>query len=225
MKPLMTGVFILAIAEASVAGDQEWTSLFDGQSLQGWVQKNGTATYRVEDGSIVGRTMKGSPNSFLCTVNQYGDFELQFEVRVHARLNSGVQIRSRQKTEKDVSGGGRNDRIGRVFGPQVEIQASGRDGAHAGYVYGEATGLGWLTAEERLLPHEHFKDGMWNRFRVVAEGPRIRTWINDVEIEDLRHEGVFRTHPRGFIGLQVHGIGRDEGPYEVAWRNVRLKEL
>jgi hypothetical protein len=29
----------------------------------------------------------------------------------------------------------------------------------------------------------------------------------------------------GFIGLQVHGIARDQGPYQVRWRNVRIKEL
>src|SRR5262249_23108831 len=30
---------------------------------------------------------------------------------------------------------------------------------------------------------------------------------------------------RGFVGLQVHGIARGEGPYQVRWRNVRIREL
>ena len=30
---------------------------------------------------------------------------------------------------------------------------------------------------------------------------------------------------RGFIGLQVHGIAKGEGPYQVRWRNVRIREL
>ena len=191
--------------------------LFNGQTLDGWVQRNGTANYRVQDGTIVGKTMEGSPNSFLCTEELYGDFELELEVKVANELNSGIQIRSRQKGPEDG-----ND-VGRVFGPQVEIEASGENGAEAGYVYGESTGRGWLTPESRLIPHKHFKDGEWNKFRIVAKGPRIQTWINGHPIEDLTDEEAFKTHPKGFISLQVHGIAKGTGPYEVAWRNIRIK--
>ena len=31
--------------------------------------------------------------------------------------------------------------------------------------------------------------------------------------------------PSGFIGLQVHGIKRGSGPYEVRWRNIRIRDL
>lgn len=207
----------------SVHGDhhaKDWTPLFNGKSLEGWTQKNGSATYRVEDGAIVGRTAVGSPNSFLCTLEEYGDFELEFEVRVHDDLNSGVQIRS--KTKDKAEG---DFQFGRVFGPQVEIEASGEKGAEAGYVYGEATGLGWLTAEDDLVPLKQFQDGEWNHYRIVAKGARIQTWINGKQIEDLTHEEIYRTHPRGFIGLQVHGIGKKKGPYEVAWRKIRIRKL
>ncbi|MEP6167587.1 MAG: ThuA domain-containing protein, partial [Rhodopirellula bahusiensis] len=36
-----------------------WKPLFDGKSLDGWNRKNGTAKYRVEDGTIVGTTSEG----------------------------------------------------------------------------------------------------------------------------------------------------------------------
>jgi hypothetical protein len=211
----------IAISPAVAADPDGWQKLFDGKSLDGWIQKNGTATYRVEDGTIVGKTQEGSPNSFLCTPRDYGDFELEFEVKVDDRLNSGVQIRS--KTKDDEKKG--DEKFGRVYGPQVEIEASGKNGAEAGYVYGEATKYGWLTPESRLKPHKHFKDGEWNQYRVVAKGARIQTWINGEPIEDLTHEEIYQTHPSGFIGLQVHGIPKGEGPYEVAWRNIRLREL
>jgi hypothetical protein len=29
----------------------------------------------------------------------------------------------------------------------------------------------------------------------------------------------------GIIGLQVHDVGKDETPYEVRWRNIRIKIL
>ena len=203
------------------AGD--WITLFDGETLNGWSQRNGFATYRVEDGTILGRTSPGSPNSFLCTTTNFGDFELEFEVKVDDGLNSGVMIRSAQKPES--TGSGRNERAGRVYGPQVEIESSGADGAESGYVYGEATGRGWLTPEDKLIPHKAMRDGEWNSYRIVANGVRIQTWINGKRIEDISDEEIFKTHPGGFIGLQVHGIRQGTGPYEVAWRNIRVKPL
>jgi hypothetical protein len=210
---------IVWVAGHGSAG-QSWVALFDGRTLDGWVQRNGTAEYRVEDGAIVGRTSEGSPNSFLTTEQAYGDFELEFEVKVDDALNSGVQIRSGIKERS--TGQGPDDRAGRVVGPQVEIAASP---GLAGYVYGEATGRGWLTPKERLVPHDHFRNGQWNRYRIVARGPRIRTWVNGQPIEDLTDEGIYRTHARGFIGLQVHAIVAGKGPYEVAWRDLRVREL
>jgi hypothetical protein len=212
------GLLVALIGEARAADG--WVALFDGRTLDGWVQRNGTASYRAEAGAIVGRTSEGSPNSFLTTEQEYGDFELEFEVKVDDALNSGVQIRSRTKAR--ATGAGADDRAGRLFGPQVEIEASpGR----AGYVYGEATGRGWLTPEARLVPHARFRNGEWNRYRIVARGPRIRTWINGQRIEDLTDDAIYRTHPRGFIGLQVHAIEPGTGPYEVAWRHLRLRLL
>lgn len=208
---------------ASADDGTRWKNLFDGRTLDGWIQKNGTATYEVKDGTIIGTTVEGSWNSFLCTKKEYGDFELEFEVRVHEKLNSGVQIRS--KTREKTIGKGPNRAAGRVIGPQVEIEASKSDGAEAGYIYGEATGHAWLTTKDRLKPHKHFNDGEWNHFRIVAKGARIQTWINGIAIEDLTDESTYAEYPRGFIALQVHRIKPGTGPYSVAWRKVRIKEL
>lgn len=193
----------------------EWVDLFNGKDLKGWTQRNGTATYRIEGDAIVGQTTKGSPNSFLCTDKSYGDFELTFEVKVSDELNSGVQIRSQSE-------GGTPE--GRVNGPQVEIEASGANGAEAGYIYGEACG-GWMTPEAELKPHKHFKDGEWNAYRILAKGANIQVWINGEQISNLTDEDKLKSHPTGFIGLQVHGIGEDKGPYEVAWRNLKIREV
>lgn len=197
-----------------------WVNMFHGKTLAGWTQKNGYAKYEVVDGVIKGTTAEGSPNSFLCSVTEYGDFELEFEVKVANELNSGVQIRSQTKNDE----GSTIYHTGRVNGPQVEIEASGENGAEGGYVYGEAAG-GWRTPQERLVPHKHFKDGEWNKYRIVAKGPRIQTFINGQKIEDLTDEEIYKTHPKGFIGLQVHGIGRGSGPYSVMWKNLRIREL
>ena len=217
---LLVATVLLLSPDTTLAQDADkdgWISLFNGKNLDGWTQKNGTAKYEVVGNTIKGTTTEGSPNSFLCSDKEYADFELEFEVKVHNSLNSGVQIRS--KTKETNTG-----KFGRVYGPQVEIEASGEKGAEAGYVYGEATGRGWLTPKARLKPHKHFQDGKWNRFRVVANGNRIQTWINGVAIADLIDDEILKTHPKGFIGLQVHGVKKGTGPFDVSWRNIRIKE-
>lgn len=215
---ILCGVLAAVVCLPALA-ESDWKTLFDGETLNGWVQKNGTATYRVEDGTIVGRTAQASPNSFLCSEELFGDFELTFDVKLlNNELNSGVQIRSQTMETRDP------EKVGRVNGPQVEIEASLEDGAEAGYIYGEACG-GWMTPEDKLIPHKHFKDGEWNSYRVVAKGPHIQTWINGEPVADLVDEEKFESHPKGFIGLQVHSVGKDEGPYEVAWRNIKIKTL
>ncbi len=195
-----------------------WKSLFDGKTLNGWTRAaRGVAEYAVKDGAIHGVTVEGSENTFLASDREYGDFELEFEVKVHNSLNSGVQIRSREQTKEDC-------KEGRFFGPQVEIEASP---GQSGYVYGEATGLGWLSEapQDKGHSHNHIKNDQWNKYRVVAKGARIQTWINGQKVADLTHDGIYKTHPKGKIGLQVHGIKAGTGPFDVSWRMLRIKEL
>jgi len=203
-----------ALAKDKSSIPKKYIPIFDGKTLKGWTQLNGTATYRVEKGVIIGKTKVGSPNSFLCSDKLYGNFDLKFEVKVDNGLNSGVQIRSQTKDGPK----------GRVNGPQVEIESSGKNGAESGYIYGEAAG-GWMTPKAKLIPHKHFKDEQWNAYRVLAQGARIQVWINGTQISDLTDEGKLKSHPKGLIGLQVHGIGKKSGPFEVRWRNLEIIEL
>jgi len=211
LRVLTATLTLLLFTSPLFAGEAGWVNLIKGKTLKGWVQHNGTATYRVEKGTVVGKTSEGSPNSFLCTKKKYSDFELEFEVKVDDELNSGVQIRS--VSNKDIKNG-------RVHGPQVEIATNGT----AGFIYGEALGTGWLS-KDRTNPKAMaaFKKGKWNKYRVVAVGKSIKTWVNGVPVADLIDNKS--NMPSGFIGLQVHGIGKGTGPYEVRWRNIRLKDL
>ncbi|MHC4970089.1 MAG: family 16 glycoside hydrolase, partial [Planctomycetota bacterium] len=61
----------------------------------------------------------------------------------------------------------------------------------------------------------------WNRLRVVARGDTIMTWLNGVAAAHL----VDSMTPKGFIGLQVHGVGDRTDPLEVRWRDIRIREL
>ena len=46
------------------------------------------------DGVLVGESVAGTGNSFLCPVKAYGNFELELDYQVDDQLNSGVQFRS-----------------------------------------------------------------------------------------------------------------------------------
>jgi hypothetical protein len=232
MKHTIAIATALLFASTASAADG-WTKLFDGKTLDGWKRAAiGVAEYKVVDGTIYGKTVEGSQNSFLASATEYGDFELEFEVKVHDKLNSGCQIRSREKTQADVDAEAKrtgkepraNNGIGRFHGPQVEIESSPGQSA---YIYAEATGYGWLSEEPKDKNHSHdyMKNGEWNKIRIVAKGPRIQTWINGHKVADLTNETIYKTHPRGKIGLQVHGIKAGSGPWDVAWKNIRIKEL
>lgn len=194
---------------ATVAKDK-WVDLFDGKTLAGWKQINGTAKYEVVDGAIKGTTAEGSPNSFLCTEKRFQDFELEFEVNVDSRLNSGVQIRSNAFE---------NYQKNRVHGYQVEIAAAG----NSGRIYDEARRGGWVDKNpaDPKAKDAAFKDGQWNKYRVLCEGKRIQTWINEVPIADV-YDALTS---QGFIGLQVHAFPKTDNPASVQWRNIRIKEL
>ena len=197
-----------ALADMPRLEGSGWVPLFNGQDLSGWSQKNGTATYRVENGIVIGKTAEGSPNSFMCTTRDYSDFDLTFEVMDDPGLNSGVQIRSLSKADFN---------NGRVHGPQVEIETSPGE---SGYIYSEGTGRGWITKQQPIK--DAYVNGKWNRFVVRAKGDRIQTWVNGKAIADIRDS---ESSKKGFIGLQVHGIKRETGPFEVRWRDIRIREL
>ena len=81
-----------------------------------------------------------------------------------------------------------------------------------------------MTPADKLKPHKHFKDGEWNEYRVLAEGARIQTWINGQQISDLVDEKKLKSQHKCFIGLQVHGVG-NSGPFDVAWRNIKIRVI
>ncbi len=187
-----------------------WQDLFNGKNLDGWKQLNGKASYEVRNGAIVGITKINTPNSFLCTTNNYDDFILEFEVWCDAALNSGVQFRS--LSNKDYQNG-------RVHGYQAEIDPSPR--AFSGGIYDEA-GRAWIyTLADHPLGQKAFRVGQWNQYRIEAIGTEIRIWVNGIQTANL----VDDMTSSGFIALQVHNIPNEEelAGREIHWRNIRIK--
>lgn len=226
---ILSGLLVLTQKQ----GETEWQYLFDGKTLNGWEQLNGQASYKVMDSAIVGTTVPGSPNSFLCTTQSYGNFILELDFKVDEGLNSGIQIRSQSR--KDYKNG-------RVHGYQVEIDPARRtlysknppnrhkDGiiipagteprSWTGGIYDEAR-RGWLCdLTHNEAARQAFRPGKWNRLRIEAIGDAIRTWINGVSAARI----VDSMTPNGFIGLQVHA-SEETKPMQIRWKNIRLLDL
>ena len=99
-------------------------------------------------------------------------------------------------------------------------------------------GTNWLSSQQKIDEgHHYFIDEGWNTLRIVARGPRIQTWVNGNLVEDLSTKRCTRRHPKGFIGLQIHGLSEREvnlhpefgittkQPLTIKWRHIRIRAL
>lgn len=208
MRLILTFLFLSQIA---CAQETDWKDLFNGKNLDNWQKLGGVAEYKIESGCIVGISKPNTPNTFLTTKKHYGDFILEYEVLVDPVMNSGVQIRSNSYPDYYK---------GAVHGYQVELDPSPR--AFSGGIYDESR-RGWLYPLSRNEKgRKALRNGVWNKFRVEAVGNTIKTWVNGIQCANLADDLT----AKGFIGLQVHGIGKnlDHAEKEIRWRNIRILE-
>lgn len=196
------------LVSGSLPAQKNWVSLFNGKNMEGWKQLNGKALYEVRDGAIVGTSVYGTPNSFLVTEQDYGDFILEFEFKVSETLNSGVQFRSESRVDY---------REGKVHGYQYELDPSDR--AWTGGIFDEGR-RGWLyPLSKNPTAGSAFRHNDWNKGRIEAIGPSIKTFLNGIPCADI----LDNMTPKGFIALQVHQVKDPKrAGLTVAWRNIRI---
>ncbi|MDR2673791.1 MAG: DUF1080 domain-containing protein [Opitutaceae bacterium] len=212
---LLSTLAVLAAIAPLALHAGPWEPLFNGHDLSGWKQIAGSATYEVADGCIVGTTVNNSPNSFLATERPYGDFILEMEVMQDAEQakNGGVQFRSELRPAQ-------NGRPPLVFGYQFEIDPAPR--AWTGGIYDEAR-RGWLyTGDMNPRGATLYRTGQWNRLRIEAIGPSLRTWVNGVPVANVADNLT----PAGFIALQVHSVSKTDpaaAGRKTRWRDIRIQ--
>ena len=170
-------------------------SLFDGKSLDGWTYNE--KIWRVENGLITGGSLEERVprNEFIATKKSYHNFDLRLKIKLTGTdgfINSGVQIRSVRVPNNSEMSGYQVDYGKGWYGKLY-------DETRRNKVIAEAKELAAATAA--------IKEDDWNEYRILAEGPRIRSWINGVPALDFTE-----TEPNiaqdGLIGIQVHGGGK-----------------
>ena len=190
---------------------QGWESLFNGKDLTGWKHLAGNADYHVEDDAIVGVMTKGTPNSFLVTEKEFGDFILELDVKLEgSSTNSGIQTRSHFDSTA-------NNGAGRVFGRQIEIDPTKR--AWTGGIYDEGRREWLYPLDLNPAAKSAFKSNSFNHFRIEAIGSETKTWVNGVPTSFV----IDSLDDSGFIGLQVHSIPDSLDGKKVYFKNIMIQ--
>lgn len=189
--------------------DEGWTDLFDKQTLAGWRNPYDHGEARVVDGEI---HLIADDKFFLCTEKTYSDFIFEAEIKLpEGKSNSGFMFRCHVKPNK-------------VWGYQAEVDPTDR--AWSGGLFDEARRK-WLHPQKpndspsgemfRKKTKGSFKRYDWNKYRIQAEGVRLRIWVNGTLCTDYTDD----MDAEGYIGLQHHG----EDGQIYRFRNIRIKEL
>lgn len=186
-------------------------SLFDGKSFAGW--EGDLNWFRIEDGSIVADSLEREipHNLFLCTMKEYGDFELKVEAKlVGVGDNSGVQFRSRRVTGETEVSGYQADMGGPI----------GEYGVVWGSLYDESRRRKMLVTanEEEIL--KVYRPNDWNEIVVKCQASHIQIWVNGYQSVDYTEDDD-SIEKKGIIGFQIH----EGAPAEAWFRNITLTEL
>jgi len=208
MKTLFAPALI-ALASAWIPLHAEPVPLFDGNTFEGW-EGNKDTVWRIEDGALTAGSLqkKQEKNDFLATVKEYGDFDLSLKWRLEGTegfVNGGVQIRSRRIPNHH-----------EVIGYQADLGA-GYDGA----LYDESRRKKMLAQPSgEILTKAQKPLGEWNDYRIRAEGPRIRIWLNGILTVDYTETDP-TIEQKGIIAVQIHGNATSV----VRYKDIRIEEL
>ena len=222
-----------------------YTSLFDGQTLNGW--DGNPKFWRVEDGSIVGESSLQNPsgNSYIVYKGMKAkDFTLKFEIKVDGEGGSGIQYRSQTGvpwrlpiSEKVIANTGPVNLNWMMTGPQADFWPSAQ--YWTGQFYSENTPMrilawrgdvveGYGTKTKRLLGKvgdimdlaKFVKKDDWNQYTVIARGGVFIHIINGqvmaVMIDD---DPKSSNNISGYIGIEI------ESTTKIFVKNMWIKKL
>ena len=199
------GLFVLLVvvsASIQAADEPGYRSLFNGKDLSGWVGDE--SLWKVADECIVGDSPGIKHNQFLCSKEEFGDFELKLEFRVRDGVgNSGVQFRTKRIPNST-----------EVSGYQADIGEK-----YWGCLYDESR-RNKILVQAPADFEATLKKGDWNEYTIRAEGDHVVLKMNGTITVDYREPDASIARS-GVVALQVHS----GGPMKVEFRNIRIKPL
>lgn len=214
---------------SGVNADDEWQSLFDGQTLEGW--DGDPQLWSVEDGAITGKTTPETQlkqNSFIIwRGGEVANFELELEYRI-VEGNSGIQYRSFEV----------EDNKWVVGGYQADFEAGDR---YSGILYGERfrgilADRGQKTEITRTEDKKKIQINVvgsvgdsneigskikkedWNDYLITAKDFHFVHKINGVTTCEATDNEQQRRES-GILALQLHA----GPPMKVQFRNIQIR--
>lgn len=197
---------------------QEWISLFDGKSLDGWLTSSlKPSLIPVENGAI---NPHGCGDYMIMHNSIWSDFILSLDFKISPKCNSGIFLRTyplEPLPGRDVGFNG--------------IEVAIDDTTTAEYV-----DTGAIYDLSKPTRNAMKPVGQWNHIEVTCDGPEITVVLNGEKVNHInldewtvpgkrpdgsshKFERAMVNQPRkGYIGLQDHG--------SPAWyRNIKIKPL
>lgn len=203
-----------------------WVLLFDGQSLNGWRDYNGTRLtepWHVVDGCIQAKGDGSDGSGYIVTDKEYENFELVWDWKLSKGGNSGMLYHVVERPQFKVP---------YVTGPEYQLI----DEANFPEKLEEWQKLGvdyamYLPDKSKMKVHPA---GEWNTSKIVFDNGHVEHWLNGEQILEFdawtddwfqrKKSGKWSDAPeyglsrKGVICLQDHG-------YPASFRNIKLKEL
>jgi hypothetical protein len=208
-----------ASAPASSSSAQgEWRPLIDPtmSAWRGYKQQAMPAEWKVENGVL----SKVKSTNDIVTRDQFGDFELEWEWKIHEGGNAGVFYRGTEEFEKIYFTAPEYQLLDDAKAPDGKDRLTSAAANYA--LYPAPAGV--------VKPADQ-----WNSSRIVARGAHVEHWLNGQKVveyeagspdwETRLKASKFATWPRygrlmkGHIGIQ----GDHEG--ELSLRNMRIRTL
>jgi len=216
----------------------DFQELFNGRDLAGW--KGDLTFWSVRDGTITGETTNEHPtkqNTFLIwDGGEVANFELHAKIRIVANnsvnfANSGIQYRSRiliaeryilAGYQADIDRDPAKNYVGQLAeerGRRILAKVGQRVRILPGEPKPTLEVIGSTASEAEIA--KSFNIDAWIDFTVIAEGNRLRHFLNGVLVMEAIDLDAKNAAQSGVLGLQLHA-GQ---PMTVQFKDIRLKRL
>jgi len=137
----------------------------------------------------------------LCTLKDYGDFEMLVDWKIHEKGDSGIYLRGSPQVQ--------------IWDPK-DLKPNPKGQGSGGLYNNQKNPSGPLALADNPI-------GQWNRFRIVMVGEKVHILLNDVlVVNNTTLENYWERdkpiYPTGQIELQNHGNN-------LYFKNVYIREI